>query len=276
MIKVKINKQINEMALGTYRTIGDFTKPITFEGPDHKIATHPGFLRKLEKFFSRTEYIFNFYMINKEIIKIDDKEVSSKRLKIGEIDKKFANKLLFYNDGKNEINEFNKKVDGSITIIFLGNYGDDKVMLTPWIIAHRIGHTIYDEADENNEFGKIIEQFYFLIEKLLKQNYNYNLDQYDLGTLRDVFELLGTQKSSRDKKLERPLEFFHECFAQYILKKQVIFNSFPRQIKAQNNVNLTTQLPDEELLKISKELSAFLTNHFQRLLNNQIGKIFLV
>ena len=64
MIKIKLNKQINEMALGSYKTIGDFEKPGPFRGVDHKMVTHPGYLRKLTKFFSRTPFNFNLWMSN--------------------------------------------------------------------------------------------------------------------------------------------------------------------------------------------------------------------
>jgi hypothetical protein len=44
---------IDEMALSTYKTMGDFDKPGPFQGTDKKLVPHPKNIEKATQFFEK-------------------------------------------------------------------------------------------------------------------------------------------------------------------------------------------------------------------------------
>lgn len=119
----------------------------------------------------------------------------------------------------------------NITIVFTNNVGDQKVPLTPWIIAHRTSHALYRGILQDNEIKREYDLFMREYRETLRNCYNININQYgspvdDINNkrLKALFNTLGTFKSARDKKIIRPFEFIHECFAQYLMEGGITFN----------------------------------------------------
>lgn len=219
---------VGEMALKQFTPMGDFNKPGPFRGVDRRLVPHPTNQLKTQKFFEQTPYDFRLFFSNIP--------GTGKFSEYGPM-------------GPNEIrNSFNKDVadqliDGSedaITVLFVGNKGDSKVMMTPWIMAHRIGHAI--QAGERKSGGRgtwreAENHFFRGINELLKDFYgkstnnrydtqvNWNLNKEYAA----LFNAIGTQRSSRTGQITRPYEFLYEMFAQYLGTGEIKLNPLPKQ-----------------------------------------------
>jgi hypothetical protein len=102
-----------------------------------------------------------------------------------------------------------------IMFVITNNEGRERVQLSPWIIAHRLGHGLaFDPHFEG-----------------MLQNINYEVR--DVGTmLYDGFGLpriftnmaMGTMKSCREKRLTVAAEFVFEMWAQFLVQGRVRLN----------------------------------------------------
>jgi len=186
----------------------------------------------------------------------------------------------------------------AITVVFVGNKGDRKVMLTPWMMAHRFGHAIQAGVRSNREWSAWTEaekHFFSTINNLLEEYYgkiksqtfgvtskvNYNLTpEYNA-----LFNAIGTQRSSRSGEIKRPYEFLYELFAQYLGTGQITFNPLPtnlgygRQVwgKPTKYMNLKREYNDESTRKEATEILARdMELMFDDVLSSSVGKIFVM
>jgi hypothetical protein len=137
-------------------------------------------------------------------------------------------------------------VEGSITVIFTNNTGDQWRPMTPWIIAHRFGHAIEAVArkDQDDQIGNRWDELEELVHETLDQladlhgfagkrpmsrnnpdRYGYSDRSYDQqltdNKRRAIAHAYGTMRSARARKIARPYEFHYELFAQYLLTGKV-------------------------------------------------------
>ncbi len=272
--------ELDEMALSTYKTFGDFTKPGPFRGADKKLVPHPTNQLKAQKFFEQTPYDFRLFFSNIP--------GTGKFSEHGSM-------------GPNEIrNSFSKEVadqlitgsEDSITVLFVGNKGDSKVMMTPWIMAHRIGHAI--QAGERLTAGtwRAAEEHFFRgINQLLKEF--YGVEKYNLFKTKPnwqlsqqynaLFNAIGTQRSSRTNKITRPYEFLYEMFAQYLGTGKITLNPLPKQKDygrkawGRSTQSLRMKPGQEEETKYTTEvLARDMELMFDDVLSSLVGKIFVM
>lgn len=112
----------------------------------------------------------------------------------------------------------------AFTAVFGFNEGDKRRPLTPWMIAHRLGHLI-------NERGRSVTGGIFTRSlQELNRRWRNDLDYDDKGTidLQNILHEIGTFKSARDLTVRGSGEFVLECFAQFLITGRIIF----RQIGA--------------------------------------------
>lgn len=128
-----------------------------------------------------------------------------------------------------------------ITVIFTNNSAADKVPLTPWTIAHRIGHAF--AASFRNKNDDSIDYHIREIDKCLRyilNSYGYSSDERNLiyrsdPIVRNLLESIGKFRSARMKKLNRTGEFIFECFAQFLLSDgELEFNDPPKYLLSSN------------------------------------------
>jgi len=218
---------ISEAPLADYEPLGDFTKPGPFRGADKRLVPHPTNKLKTARFFEQTPYNFRLFFSNIP--------GTGRFSEYGPM-------------GPNEIrNNFSKEVadqiiagsEDSITVLFVGNKGDSKVMLTPWIMAHRIGHAI--QAGERRQGGKgawaeAERHFFKGINQILTDYYGKSSsNKYDTQVnwnmnkeYAALFNAIGTQRSSRTGQIRRPYEFLYEMFAQYLGTGKITLNPLPQ------------------------------------------------
>jgi hypothetical protein len=286
---MKITEILTEAPITDYVPIGDFSKDLQFRGPDVKLAVHPTNIQKARDFFSNSPYNFRFFVVNSPRVRQHRETGEASPEKIREIFPKQADAIL-------------KNHENAITVIYIGNYGQDKVMFTPWTMAHRVGHAIvasgrYDARKFNNSAWYKLEQDFLESMGLILQNfYGLQLERRAYGSysvwgknrqhFNALFNKIGTQRSSRENQITRPYEFLYELFAQFIQTGDVKFNPLPITAsygrkawgRPTNYIGLKQQYRTPEfdreanLNKVREQL----IRNFNAVLQDAMGKIYLM
>ena len=265
---------INEV-LTDYKTIGDFDKTASFGGYrgadiDRKLAVHPTNIKKAFNFFGKTDHNFKFYVINaKELKDKGERGITD----TGWIRENFPNDPLV-----DEICEVNRDV---ISVCFLDNSGSQRVMFTPWIMAHRISHALARTDDNLKHYDAFISHMLnaigagYKIQALTgKIRYNNSHE----SVLCSFFNAIGKQKSSREGKISRPFEFVHECFAKYLTYENphddFEFNDPPEIITYNRN---KLYLRDEIYCKEFMDRAKYdIMSDFDSMLGSSYGKVLIM
>ena len=185
----------------------------------------------------------------------------------------------------------------NITIYFTNNRGTERMPLTPWTIAHRIGHAArrldsYQKFTQHvqRDFAELLEMIY----GIEKSSQRYAFDdrsrqqQADHDKLiRQLMMSLGTMRSARTKSLFNSGEFTHELFAQAIIKNKIEFNEkIPRQLitkyawgnpsqGAYSKVHADEPMLNDIVDRIQSNASYYKTQ-VNLVLKDMVGKIFVM
>ena len=131
--KYLLEELYTEMALSNLQKIGKWEDKKSRHGYDKAsigILSSPEGLKKLENTFNKIGgWDFNLYFV-----KLPN---AWKQSEMGLVDINNLPQLIKVEAGK----DFPMPTDNEITIIFTNNAAAEKVPLTPWTIAHRIGHS---------------------------------------------------------------------------------------------------------------------------------------
>jgi hypothetical protein len=187
----------------------------------------------------------------------------------------------------------------NITIFFTNNRGAERMPLTPWTVAHRIGHVArqlesYQKFSQHVErdFSELLQGIYG-IEKVSNRyafddrarNKQADHDKF----IRQLMMGLGTMRSAREKVLFRTGEFTHELFAQAIVKNRIEFNrEIPKQLvtkyawgnptwdgSAHSKVHRDEILLDDFVDRIEANAN-FYKSQVNLVLKDMVGKIFVM
>jgi len=221
-----IESTVDEAPLADYQPLGNFNKQGPFRATDKKLVTHPVNQLKAAKFFEKTPYDFRLFFSNipgtgnySEYGKATPEDVQRM---FGQ----YAEQIL-------------QGSEDAITVVFVGNSGADKVMLTPWMMAHRIGHAVQAnvrktgrgstwQSAEEHLFGtinRILADFYG--KKAINQ-FGNKVNNALTAEYNALFNAIGTQRSSRTGQINRPYEFLYELFAQYLGTGHVTLKPLPK------------------------------------------------
>ena len=223
-----ILSNVDEMALSKYQRIGDFNKSGPFREPDRRLLSNPRVQLKTQDFFSNTNYNFRLFFSNIPGTGRYREAGVMRPSAIQEIFKKYADQIL--EDSAN-----------SITIVYVGNSGVDKVLLTPWMMAHRFGHAIgaggdstaWEEASKHfwSNINSILG--YYRIDASIHARPPWNrtnsMNFTFTAQYNALFNAIGTQRSSKNNKINRPYEFIYELFAQYLNTGKITLNPLPEK-----------------------------------------------
>lgn len=249
---------LSEMALSNLQKIGQWDNKKNRHGYDKQsigILSSPSGLKKIEQKFNRIgNWDFNLYFL---------KNTNAwKENEVGMVTPQELERKLGLTIGK----DFPTPGERDITIMFVGNAAAERVPLTPWTIAHRIGHSFaatflkkYNDQSIKQYKKKINNSLIGLL-KAYGVNIDNNRRADILGVIfsndyvvRNLLESIGKFRSARMKKLPRTGEFIYECFAQYLLSDgELSFNDLPRFLKSSNKkawgkeTGGTYRLQDEE------------------------------
>jgi len=274
---------VDEMALSTYKTMGDFSKPGPFTGADKKLVPHPKNIEKATRFFEQTPFDFRLFFSH---LKGTGKYSEHGPMPPEQV------KQVFGQDAEEIINGS----EDAITVVYVGNKGDAKVMLTPWMMAHRFGHAINAGVRNKNwtAWGEAEKYFFQTVNSFLEEHYGkvpatktavrnilYQLEpEYNA-----LFNAIGTQRSSKSGQIRRPYEFLYELFAQYLGTGKVTLNPLPTNLTYGRRVfgnptkymNIKPEYRDEgERQQAADSLAYTMELLFNDVLSDSVGKIFVM
>jgi len=232
-----IGELYSEMALTNMQKIGKWDDKKNRHGYDKAsvgILSSPSGLKKLEDKFNRIgNWDFNLYFV-----KLPN---AWKHSEVGKVDLQQIEELLGLKSGV----DFPEPGENEITIFFTNNSAAEKVALTSWLIAHRIGHSMaatYRKRYNDNSIQPFMREIDRGIRELLTDCYGVSLEHgrneliySNQHIVRNLFESIGKFRSARMKKLPRTGEFIYECFAQYLLADgELSFNEPPENLTDSN------------------------------------------
>lgn len=211
--QILLENLYSEMALTNLKKIGrwnDEKNRHGYDRPSIGILTSPAGLQKLEDTFNKVgNWDFNLYFVkNKNAWKTSER---------GIVNPDYIQKALGLEVGK----DFPAPEKNQITIIFTNNSAAEKVPLTPWTIAHRIGHSFSATFRGRNDLSYNDREISRILRQLLScyrintgnENLMYSREYY----IRDLYQKIGKFRSARTGQLTRPFEFYHEAFAYWLL-----------------------------------------------------------
>ena len=275
---------ITEAPLADYQPLGDFSKPGPFRGPDKKLIPHPVNQLKTQTFLQNTPYDFRLFFSNIP--------GTGKYSEYGPM-KPETVKIIFGDEGEKIVAGH----EDAITIVYVGNKGDSKVPLTPWIMAHRFGHAIQAghrgmvRGDKVCAWPDAEQYFFSTVNQLLNRAYGKigtpggNLKFELTPEYNALFNAMGTQRSSRSGSIRRPYEFLYELFAQYIKDGKITLNPLPANLGygRQNWGNpskymyLKQDYRDESTRQYEAQgLADDLSDYFGEVLRSAVGQIYVM
>jgi len=279
-------ESLEEAPLADYEPLGDFTKPGPFTGADKKLIPHPANQLKAEQFFSKTPYDIRLFFSNLT--------GTGKYSEYGVMAPDVL-KIIFGDDADKIINGH----DDAITVVYVGNKGDSKKMLTPWVMAHRLGHAIQagvrskglGRKDPDHPWARGEDHFFKAVNSMLEEHYGKRGTaggdlKYELTPeYNALFNAMGTQRSSRSNEIRRPYEFLYEIFAQYLGTGKVTFNPLPANLaygrKAWGNptkyMNIKPEYKEEtDRHQIADQLAYDMELMFNDVMSQMVGKILVM
>lgn len=289
------NKLLLEMPINTFEKKGDWSEnaPLhMYDKPSIKMLNNPKYEEKIKYKWNNLKQDIDIYVVRSK---------QSKRYReIGEVSPEFVKEKLGLDIPID---------DTHITMIFTNNVGDEKIPLTPWIMAHRFAHALApihdsargnysDKAFRNRQWTEADDAVDYIIDWTLKNGYGVQLkpgiDSY--GNYRELnyaslnqkrlamANVLGTFKSARDNNLRQPFELTNELIAQFIIEGSIRLNTnLPERIPYGR---MAWGRPAHNLFKI-KDQEALLTDGIERaesviggeiesMLMEAVGKIFVM
>lgn len=278
---MKITEVITEAPLTDYVPM-HMDQGRRFNPVDRRLVTHPTTQTKAIRFFNQSPFKFRLFFNGAPGLRKYQESGAYSPEDIKNIFPQEADKIL-------------NNYQDSINVIFVGNFGADKVIMTPWIMAHRLGHAIQvtTRNEGTNTWTDAETYFFKQINYILQNFYNLPIQYENLSSViwgyrpqyTALFNKIGTQKSSRENKINRPYEFFYELFAQYIKDGKVTLNPFPsvlgygkrawgtpsRYLVMRNDLRNI-----ESRQELSDDIAINLAAHFREALNSAVGKIYIM
>lgn len=230
--------RVDEAPLGDYQTIGNWGDKEKSHGfrhaADRKMIQNPTAVRLTQQKFGRTEHKLNFYFVNHPS--------ATRHSETGVMEPDAIAKAM--PKVWPEIAARAQEADhaNAINVLFVGNAGFQRMNMTPWIMAHRIGHAMLQSdpvVGMNRRQGSWTdykEDAAMFFADILQGVYDMDIRSNDVfdgrgndKLIAKFLEGIGGMRSARKGKLGgRPYEFLHEMFAQYITQGALKFRPLPQ------------------------------------------------
>lgn len=281
VLRKMVSPELAEAPLADYQPMGDFNKPGPFRGADKRLVPHPVNQLKTAKFFEQTPYDFRLFFSNIP--------GTGRYSEYGPMRSEVVQEIF-----KDQAAQILQGHEDAITVVFVGNKGDSKVMLTPWMMAHRIGHAVQAgtrTAGGQGAWREAENHFFRGINQLLKDFYGKSSNnRYDSDAnwamsreYAALFNAIGTQRSSRTGQIKRPYEFLYELFAQYLGTGEIKLNPLPkskeygRKVFGRSSQSLRMQPGSEEESRYTTEvLARDMEIMFSDVLSELVGKVLVM
>lgn len=268
---------LNEAPIGDFKTIGNFDNSHSMRDPkDRKMVSNPAAQEIYRKKFGKTDQTFNLYFVNQK--------GAAKYAETGEVSLEWIESNL-----GDEVSSVVSKDNDAINVIFTNNTGDQRVNMTPWIVAHRMAHALTRGTKKNYlniAYGDFIRQMgtevfpNYKIDNFPKTLSGFTRDPQAQKILQLFMYEAGTFKSARDKKLRNGYEALHELFAQYIITGDVVSAKTPITFGNRNfRASLGNDIQDFEMVEYDHVVDyAFNTLYWgiDQALGSFAGKYFVM
>lgn len=281
-----------EAPIEDFNLVGDWSKNSSFRHEqDRKILTNPRAQEQIKHKWSKTIVPFNMYFVNSP--------EAGRFAEIGEVDSEW----LADNMPKTVAQV--KLRNDAVNVIFTNNRGDERLPMTAWIIAHRLGHATdrmdYGKGRQVWEQQEIRDLVFRYISSIFTDGYQYDyfpdserryaskrIQHWDRDAsvrseqiLMAFFEAIGTMRSARSKNLRNQFEFFHELFAQYLITGKITFNDLPRHLSfgrfGHNGLSFKGGPGDYDYYNDQLQgLAEALVDYFDTLMHSLVGRIFVM
>ena len=263
---------ISEVPVDTFQTIGDFDKGASFRDKrDRALITHPVTLTKVKDFFKNTSVDFDFYFVN-----LTGRRKFAEK---GAVPESFVFDAHPTGLGLKPEQLRNGSInDNNITVFFVGNSAGEKIPMTAWTMAHRFGHAIRREYG----FVEMINWLEWAFEEVLT---HYNLDKGKTSNgnqlvKSNLFNQIGTMRSTREGKITRYFEFYYELFAQYLKDGKITLNSLKPRIRkkygAYGREEIAYTRNIEEVNELIQSIERDFGYYAEDALSSCSGKIFIM
>ena len=192
------------------------------------------------------------------------------------------------------------KVDrgsSAINIIFTNNSGSERVPMTPWIMAHRIGHALVREKGRNQfdnhsnpmayAFSDLIRHTSYILENgygFRDQRLPVNVKQ--LASASRGYQLLYTKfwsaictfRSARTGNMRDWFEVNNELIAQYITTGSLKVNELPKSFKhGRSHVILKgDEYEIDEASEFLNQLDEMMEQEYERVLTYATDRIYVM
>jgi hypothetical protein len=252
----------------------DAKRKYGYNNQDTGILENPKATQKIHKSWSNSKNDFEFYFLRSF--------KASKHREEGEKSTQWVKENLELDIQPNP---------EAITVIFTQNTGAEKIPMTAWAIAHRLGHAIKNDKTFEIHFKNEVQRdFREILKNVYKVNpFSENPNSLDFNEkgLRALAYAVGTMKSARERKLVRFYEFIYELTAQYIITGKIKLNPLPQSLMLQsrmawgrpNNTYTSVKVSSEEL----QEWNEMLEGHAQKyeyyldtIFEGLVGKLFVM
>jgi hypothetical protein len=260
--KLRYAEIITEAPIGNIETHGDFTKPGSFQQDDLSLTT-PKRQAKIRRVLAKAPILIDLHFVN--MPHAFDASDLQYHIKYN------AQQQMGYMTPEQLAERWYVDIvprPDALNLVYLQNEGDDRVPMTPWIIAHRLGHLFY----HTNQLmvDRLMKQFLSTLEKSADK-YNVEGKRWHNPSWPDLAKVFGTTRACREGLMVqgRIMEWFYDCFAQMCVMDDIKFNKAPETIgKFLGN---DPRGVDREFANLHENLLI----GFDNLLNGAVGKIMV-
>jgi hypothetical protein len=249
-----------EAPIGDIYTHGDFTQPGSLRGDDLSL-TSPKRQDKIRRVLQNAPVLIDLHFVNlPDQINLNQHIQGSYPPKIGYLTPDQVSKQWL---------SITPRPD-ALNLVYLQNEGDDRIPLTPWIIAHRMSHAL--GHGEPAAFNQLYDQVFL---GTLQQV----ADQYQKGHVTPKFvtlaKVFGTTNACRTGQIKpnRTGEWLHDSLAQMCVVGDIRFNPAPSTIEEDQAIFQTANL--DAVNQLFTKLRNQLLSGFRAILNNGIGDILV-
>jgi hypothetical protein len=271
---MKIRELTTEAPLADYQPLGDFErgKGGFRHAVDKQLVTNPVTIGKAYKFFSRTPYDIRIFPVQVR--------GGGGWLETGEVDNVTLSKIVGADNARRILAG---QGPDNITIVFTNNTGAERVPLTPWMMAHRMGHAMRRRIGGGGDksWYAADRHFWHSINTILRDYYGITNITPEIENA--LLNAIGTMRSARQRRISRNWEMVYELLAQYLNTGEVTFNPAPAELvsrrQAWGHPRLLRRIgktEQQEASQMLETLSYDMELMFNDVMSNALGRIYVM
>jgi hypothetical protein len=217
--------EINEAPLADFGVSGEMDQEGGFRSGDMKAAQSPKWVEKAHNLFAKTPYDFNVYIHNStDGINTIDGKIQDVR---SYVDVRKYHGLTPMAALSKIVGFTPPNADKSISVLLLQNEGDERIGLTPWIMAHRVAHAImYADRSPTHMRDEQITRCLRDLDQDFQIFFDGSVRRMGITDfdMKEWAKQIGKFASARNGTVRDGGEFKVECFTQYLVQGSVTFN----------------------------------------------------